>query len=234
MKMLSVNADIFGFHLIQGETLTALLPAFLALALIFDVSDGGATSGYYDEQMNQTVGNMPRNLFCTLLLVTGLAACSGGTDSVADPVQAREALLEADRAFAQRAIESGIEAAYDEFLSEDAVQLPDGGAPLAGKAAIMANVADAAAAADFELSWAPAQAQVSASGDLGYTWGRYFLEGVDAEGQPYADEGKYANVWARDAGGDWRVVLDISNQNELLMIGAFGSEDYLNEDAPSE
>jgi ketosteroid isomerase-like protein len=169
-----------------------------------------------------------------LLIAAALAACSEGAGPLADPEQAREALLEADRGFAQRALEAGIEAAYEEFLSEDAVQLPDGGAPLAGKTAIMANVAEAAAAADFELSWAPAQAQVSASGDLGYTWGRYFLDGVDAEGQPYSDEGKYANVWAREADGRWRVVLDISNQNELLMISDFSGADYLEPDNLSE
>lgn len=177
---------------------------------------------------------MPRNLFYSLLFVAGVVACSGSSDPVADSELARQELLEADRAFARRALESGIEAAYDEFLSEDAVQLPDGGAPLAGKDAIMANVVEAAAAADFDLSWAPAQAQTSESGDLGYTWGRYFLDGVDDAGEPYTDEGKYANVWVREADGHWRVVLDISNQNELLMISDFSGEDYLSPENAQE
>jgi len=155
-----------------------------------------------------------------------LAGCDRLPEQVVQRGPDRDALLAADRAFAERAVNVGIEEAYEEFLSDDAVQLPDGGAPLTGKAAIMANVAEAAAAADFELTWAPTAARVSTSGDLGYTWGRYYLDGIDVDGQAYTDEGKYANVWARDANGEWRVVLDISNQNEVMVIGDFAVEDY--------
>ena len=81
------------------------------------------------------------------------------------------------------------------------------------------------------LRWEPVDAMVSSAGDLGFTWGNYVLESVDGDGQLFLSEGKYANVWRKTANGDWRVVLDISNQNELLFeqsiefdFGGAGSE----------
>lgn len=138
--------------------------------------------------------------------------------SAADPpsiAEAREALLQADYAFADTALELGVEQAYADFLAADAVQLPDGGLTLVGKAAIMENVAAAVASTDFALTWEPVSAEVAASGELGYTWGNYYLEGTDADGLIYAAEGKYANVWRKSSAGRWQVVLDVSNQNEV-------------------
>lgn len=158
------------------------------------------------------------NLLQTLWIagVMLLTACAPGApgDDLSEPAgDAREQLLEADYAFSALALEAGIEAAYGAYLADDAVQLPDGGLPLSGKDSIMANLIASAADTEFALSWEPVAAVVSAGGDLGYTWGNYFLESVDEDGRIFTAEGKYANVWRRNPGG-WKVILDISNQNE--------------------
>jgi hypothetical protein len=47
---------------------------------------------------------------------------------------------------------------------------------------------------------------VSAAGDLGYTYGRYELTFKDA-----TEKGYYARLWARDRGGPWKVVLEVTS-----------------------
>ena len=150
------------------------------------------------------------------LLLALAGGCAKQPAAGPDAAALRESLLEADRNFAATALTEGVVMAYEQFLAVDAAQLPDGGLPLVGKESIMANVLAAVADNEFSLSWEPVDAAVAASGDLGYTWGNYFLEGLDPDGETYVAEGKYANVWRYSAAAGWQVILDISNQNEIL------------------
>lgn len=156
-----------------------------------------------------------RGLTLSLLLTLLTVACSApeGESVAPDPAALREELLQADRDFAALAFDQGVAQAYARYIAADAVQLPDGGMPLSGKQAILENVEASIGDMEFSLSWDPVDALVSASGEFGYTWGFYYLETPGNDGQLYAYEGKYANVWRRNAGG-WEVLLDISNQNE--------------------
>lgn len=165
-------------------------------------------------------------------LVCFLAAC-GSSDrdaATANTSALREALLQADSEFSALAFDQGVEKAYERFIAADAVQLPDGGMPLAGKAAIMENVEASVGGIDFSLSWEPEDAVVAASGDLGYTWGYYYLETMTEDGELYAAEGKYANVWRNTPAG-WQVVLDVSNQNEPPFPAELEFDALLNEEA---
>jgi ketosteroid isomerase-like protein len=57
--------------------------------------------------------------------------------------------------------------------------------------------------------WRPAAASVSASGDIGYTYGAF----VTASGPASASvdrRGDYLRIWRRTAAGEWQVVLDMA------------------------
>jgi len=58
------------------------------------------------------------------------------------------------------------------------------------------------------LSWKPSFSDVSATGDLGYTWGRYEYRELKADGKAIVETGTYVTVWRRQADGSWKVVLD--------------------------
>ncbi len=58
------------------------------------------------------------------------------------------------------------------------------------------------------IRWTPADGGAAGSGDLAWTTGRFRLERRDPSGQVATSEGEYLTVWARDAGGAWRVALD--------------------------
>ena len=171
-----------------------------------------------------------------LICALGVAGCDGVGDATrmadksaeisanAVAEQARAALLERDLAFGDAVAERGLAEAYRLFLAEDAVQLPDGDWPLRGRDAIYGQILDATQDSNFALSWKPGAAEVSVAGDLGYTWGTYWLELIDEEGTPMVVEGNYVNVWRKSADDIWEVVVDISNQIGADYAEADGDE----------
>jgi ketosteroid isomerase-like protein len=168
----------------------------------------------------------------TTLLLLGmlLGACDSGPNAQpGDTALLKEELLERDAVFAAMAFEQGVAVAYQEFLADDAVQLPDGGLPIAGREEIYENILASIDDDQISLTWEALDGAVSTSGDIGYTWGNYYFETMDEQSQVFGTEGKYVNIWRKSAGGVWKVVLDISNQNELLYIDT--SDDYDLDDA---
>ena len=58
------------------------------------------------------------------------------------------------------------------------------------------------------LEWTPDFADVSVSGDLGYTYGKYTLTSSDSVGHTTHSEGVFHTVWKRQQDGKWRFVWD--------------------------
>jgi hypothetical protein len=61
---------------------------------------------------------------------------------------------------------------------------------------------------DLRLSWTPEEAMAAASGDLGFTWGRWILHGKNKDGSPREVHGKYVTIWKKEPDGTWKFVLD--------------------------
>jgi ketosteroid isomerase-like protein len=141
------------------------------------------------------------------------AACATGAPSAyvapsSDVTAIRvESLLEADRAFSARAREAGAAAAFSEFMAADGKLLGAAEDPVAGTEAIAALMASLPAGA--ELSWAPIEAVVADSGELGVTWGEYSLTVPGENGATIEETGRYLTVWRKDESGRWRGVYDI-------------------------
>lgn len=68
------------------------------------------------------------------------------------------------------------------------------------------------------LNWEPVSAEVSNSGDLGYTFGVYELKFDGPEGEPVVDNGKYITVWKKQDDGLWKVAADMFNTSLPLAI----------------
>lgn len=119
-----------------------------------------------------------------------------------------DALLAADTAFASLAAQKGTAEAFFAFAAEGATLLPVGEPPVKGREAIRQTMADAAGA---QLKWSPTAAELSRSGDLGYTWGTYEYRLPAADGQTNSHHGKYVTVWKKQPNGAWKFVVDIGN-----------------------
>ena len=95
------------------------------------------------------------------------------------------------------------------YFADDASELPNGGAVVTGKQNIRHSLEPWGP--DLSLTWAPVQAEMAASGDLGYTFGNYVLKAKDKDGKPVVEYGKYATVWKKQKDGSWKVAMDMGN-----------------------
>lgn len=115
------------------------------------------------------------------------------SSTVADLESERNALLKTDQDFSRIAAASGTAEACARFCAENVRIYRDGGLPLKGKDAFSSLSSE-------KLSLSPFTADLSQSGDLGYTYGT-----SDGEMQ----KGSYLHIWRKESNGDWKVVLDV-------------------------
>jgi ketosteroid isomerase-like protein len=66
---------------------------------------------------------------------------------------------------------------------------------------------------DTSLSWQATKVEVARSSDLAYLVGTYQLTTKDARGNAVADNGKFVEVWKKQADNKWKVVADIFNSD---------------------
>ena len=112
--------------------------------------------------------------------------------------------MEAD--FAAMAAEQGVPAAFLHFAADDAV-LNRRNSAIKGKSAIEAYFQEQTLT-DVKLEWAPDFVDVSAAGDMAYTYGLYTFSAKDPEGKLVESEGIFHTVWKRHADGGWKYVWD--------------------------
>lgn len=120
-----------------------------------------------------------------------------------------ETLLQIDREFSDYAVEHGSAEAFKKYFAEDSIQLPQGGQPVYGNGEIYEGMIEFAE--KYEMEWEPQEGQIAASGDLGWTWGRYTF--YEKGSQSPSGQGKYVSVWNKDKDGSWKVKIDIGNSN---------------------
>jgi ketosteroid isomerase-like protein len=127
----------------------------------------------------------------------------------ASPKATADTLKQLEGEFMKAAAERGSQG-YMSYYADDSVELPNGGAIIPGKA----NISKGMGFLDDKnnrLSWTPVGADISASGDLGYTFGTYEFRSKDKEGKPTVEYGKYTSIWKLQQDGSWKVVLDMGN-----------------------
>ncbi len=111
--------------------------------------------------------------------------------------------------FMKAAAERG-SAGYMSYYADESVELPNGGPIIQGKV----NIAKGMGFLDQKgnsLTWVPVGADISASGDLGYTYGTFEFRSMGKDGKPVVDHGKYTSIWKKQKDGSWKVVLDMGN-----------------------
>jgi ketosteroid isomerase-like protein len=116
----------------------------------------------------------------------------------------RAALLKVETDFAKHVAAKESVDAYLSFLADDVRLFRMDAFPAIGKEATRAMLAAKPGA----MTWQPVRADVSSSGDLGYSYGTYEFKTADRKA---IESGNYLRIWKRRGKGKWKVVLDILN-----------------------
>ena len=127
-----------------------------------------------------------------------------------DPDRARRAVMDADRAFAARAVSDDVPTAFGAYAATDGAILSGQPGIIYGPAAIRSHF-QANFPATGRILWRPVAGDVAAGGDLGFTVGEAEIHTVAPDGAPRTSYTKYLTVWRRTDAGEWRYVIDGGN-----------------------
>lgn len=113
-------------------------------------------------------------------------------------------IVDADIAFSDMSKEKGMKNAFIEYIDNEGLLLRPDHLPVKGADAIdfLSQVDDSS----YNLNWIPEGAQISTSGDMGFTYGIYTLKGEDT-----VFEGTYVNIWKKQPDGKWKFVMNTTN-----------------------
>ena len=150
---------------------------------------------------------MKKRLIIFMILSLLLYSCE--IDVKQESIESWKAeIVATEKAFAQMAKEKSIAEAFIHFAADDAV-IMRGNAVIVGREQIIKHFNPGQSSPDrLSLEWAPDFVEVAASGDLGYTYGKYIYTKTDTLGNTTETVGIFHTVWKRQPDGQWRFVWD--------------------------
>jgi len=139
-----------------------------------------------------------------LVFALGLPASSFAASTVTVrtglPDPEVQQLVEAERAFAKKALDTNIRDAFFENMAEDAILFRP--TPVNGKDFFRTRPANPGPV----LTWYPSYAELSGTGDMGWTTGPWeFRSAKDKQPEAW---GHFASVWRRNFKGKFQVLFD--------------------------
>lgn len=126
------------------------------------------------------------------VLVTLLAACNPSKEDSIEKWKSE--IVNTEKEFAEMALNEGIPKAFLTYAADDAV-LQRNDSLIIGRELIRAKYQDTPA--NVKLTWNPDFVDVSSSGDLGYTYGKYIYTATDSSGNSNVYHGIFHTVWKR-------------------------------------
>ncbi len=117
-------------------------------------------------------------------------------------------ILQAESDFAEMAKQKGIKTAFLFFADEKAV-LSRNNKLIEGKENIRKFFeSQSSENKNVSLVWKPDFLDVSESGDIGYTYGKYKYSATDSNSEKIETEGVFHTVWKKQTDGSWKYVWD--------------------------
>ena len=115
-------------------------------------------------------------------------------------------IVAAEKAFNEYAREYGVKEAFLTFAHPEAV-INRRDSIISGRRAIE-NYFDSQTLTRVVLQWEPDFIDVSASGDMAYTYGKYTFSAMTPDSTEVKASGIFHTVWKRDENGEWKYVYD--------------------------
>jgi len=115
-------------------------------------------------------------------------------------------IIETEKDFAKTVLKEGVASAFLKYAAEDAVLIRNNNL-IIGKASLQ-DFYKNSNSEQGSLTWKPDFVDVSNSGDLGYTYGKYQYTATDSLGNTNTSEGVFHTVWKKQSNGKWKFVWD--------------------------
>lgn len=109
-----------------------------------------------------------------------------------------DAIVAAERAFAQLSVEKGFKESFLAFIADDGVMFRP--MPIKAKASLKERPEP-----PINLIWGPSHAEISRSGEMGWTTGPSEIRFKESNDIIY---GQFVTVWKKQPDGSWRWVID--------------------------
>ncbi len=140
-----------------------------------------------------------------LLLITGLFSCAQVPEKV-NLSQELKLISDTEKEFSKLSGEKGMKTAFLQYMDAKGILLRPDHFPIIGKDAqkYLEEQPDSL----YTLTWEPSSAEVSESGDLGYTYGIYTLT---FHKDSSVQKGTYVSIWKKQPDGNWKFLLDTGN-----------------------
>jgi len=149
---------------------------------------------------------MNRNVLLFTMLLLSFNSC----ETTDKHEQMKSELMKIDREFSNLSLEIGSHESFLAYIDDSCILLRPNRYPVVGREKIeeMYSKPDTS----FSLSWEPLNADISSSGDMGFTYGIYTIHMDSPEGEKVKKEGTYVTIWKKNKAGQWKFVLDTGNQ----------------------
>ncbi len=141
-----------------------------------------------------------------------LAACAPSAPPAFDASAEATKLLQRDAEWADLAIAGKDVDKIVSYWTDDAVIMEPGQPPVAGKRAIRAYVTASLNTPGFKIHWVSRQPTFSPDGKMAYMRGTDEMTVPGPKGAPMALHLQGYSIWRKEADGQWRCSVDISNE----------------------
>ena len=121
--------------------------------------------------------------------------------------EVKSEILKTEKAFEKMTLERGIPEAFYFFADESAVIKRENDALIVGKENIKIYYGERDLK-NATVTWTPDFINVSASGDMAYTYGKYVWRIKNSEGNITEYKGVFHTVWKRQKNNEWKYVWD--------------------------
>lgn len=148
-----------------------------------------------------------RIFFIAIIILLSGTGCTNTEKTTNKSAEAVTEINEAEKSFAKMAAEKGIAEAFWFYADSNATIKRQNDTLIHGKENIRHYYADPFYA-NAKVNWSPDFTHASASGDMGYTYGKYTWQVTDSAGNVSETRGVFHTVWKKQADGSWKYVWD--------------------------
>src|SRR5690348_14577755 len=146
-----------------------------------------------------------RSLQITAAFVACLLITLCDSKTVDKSEEAKKEIAQAEKDFEKMAGEKSISEAFAYFADSTAVIKGNNDSLIHGKEGVR-TLFSAERFSKAKVNWSPDFIDAAASGDLGYTYGKYVWYSPDSTGKINEFRGVFHTVWKKQKDGSWRFV----------------------------